>query len=111
MTSVINILFIVEKLKDGKAVINLKPCGVCKEQIVEIIQAPLKDETSLETVLYKIIQNKDKKLKLNFDSFHISCPTCNDKRENVSFMDLSAEELEVLNNTPVSDIYLTVNPI
>jgi hypothetical protein len=102
---------IVEKLKDGKAIINLKPCGVCKEQIIEIIQAPIKDETSLETVLYKIIQNKSKDLKIKYDSFMISCPNCRDKKEGASYMEVPPEEIEILNETPLSNIYLTVNPI
>jgi hypothetical protein len=101
---------IVQKLDDGKTVINLKKCGKCNQNIIELFKAPIRG-SSFEDLLYEIIQDKSNTLKVQFDGFSILCPSCGEAKKDISYLELEEEEVKMLNETPISNIFVTVNPI
>ena len=100
----INLLFI-EKLHD-KVVINLSRCLRCKN-LIEEFRIPMEGE-SAENILYNILQDREKNFQLKFQEVQVQCPQCHNAVENVTYFKASPEELELLNNTPLANILLTV---
>ena len=72
-----------------------------------MFQVPV-EEDSYDSLIYKIMQDKDRSLKVKFADFKVMCPQCQDKEEGSTFLRLTEDELEELNNTPVSKILVTV---
>jgi hypothetical protein len=101
---------IVQKLDDGKVVINLKKCGKCNQNIIELFKAPIRG-SSFEDLLYEIMQDKSNSLKVEFDGFSILCPSCGEAKKDISYLELEEKEVKMLNETPISNIFVTVNPI
>lgn len=111
-----NILLVVEQLSedkeyDGRILINLKMCGKCRENIMELFRIPMAEEEGMtfENLLVKIHEDdnsKKKDLKVKFEDFMVMCPSCKDKEEDITFEKIKKEDLDLLNNTPLSKIWL-----
>ena len=109
-----NILLVVEQLSEDKeysrVLINLKMCVKCRENIMELFRIPMAEEgMTFEDLLIKIHEDdnsKKKDLKVKFEDFMVMCPSCKDKEEDITFEKIKKEDLDLLNNTPLSKIWL-----
>ena len=105
-----NILLIVEHLKEDnndKLILNLKICGRCRgDQIMELFRIPMAEEMSFKDLLIKIHNDKRKDLKVKFEDFMVMCPVCKDKDDGITSERMNKDDLELLNNTPLSKIWI-----
>ncbi len=109
--STIKILFIEKLLQNddddnNKIAINLQRCLRCKN-LIEMFEVPLEGE-SAENVLYQILQDRERKFKLKFQALSVLCPQCKKAQENVTYLSATEDDLNLLNNTPLADIWITV---
>jgi hypothetical protein len=92
--------------EDGLVLLNLRKCGRCNS-IIELFQAPVQGD-SYDSLVYEILQDKEKTLKAKFESFTISCPQCREAQEGVTYMKLDEDDIKLMNGTPLSKIWITV---
>ena len=74
---------------------------------MELFRIPMKEEMSFEDLLYKIHGDNKKDLKVTFADFMVMCSACKDLEEDITSEKLSEKDLELLNNTPLSKVWLT----
>jgi hypothetical protein len=67
------------------------------------------DSEGYESLLYKIMQDKDNTATIGFDDFQVFCPVHKDQVANSTYLKMTEEELMLLSRTPVSKIWLTVD--
>lgn len=96
----------IEKLANEKTAINLQRCLRCKN-LIEMFEVPLEGE-SAENVLYQILQDRERNFKLKFQALNVLCPQCRKAQENVTYLSATEEQLELLNNTPLANTWITV---
>lgn len=92
---------------DNKLLIPLKKCGRCRN-VIEMFKTPIEGLTSYENAIYEILHNKD--LVIKFEDFLVSCPSCGEQHKDITYIHLGSEDLELLNKTKLTDIWLTVSP-
>lgn len=106
-------ILLLEKLSDGRLIINLRQCGKCRQNLIELFQLTLPGQISYESLLFDIYQDKNKNMKINYDGFKIMCPSCKDedKNKNITWIQASEEDLKVLNGTSLSQTWVTRDDI
>lgn len=95
------------KQLNNEVILPLKKCGKCKDNVIEMFKTPVQNMTSYENLIYEILHNKD--LVVKFEDFLISCPSCGETHKDITHIQLDQEDIELLNKTPLSNIWLTVS--
>jgi hypothetical protein len=104
-------------LSGGKGIgILVSKCGLCNNlregveySIKEVNDSPV---MSLDDLLYQIKldkQHNQGKLKITFNKFSMQCMTHKEMMPGSTSIEFSDEDLEILNNTPISKIYLAID--
>lgn len=104
----------MEKLDNGnKLMIYLRRCGKCQYNLIEEFVIPVGEECSSDELLMKMAQDKkgDPKLKVKFNGFKVQCPTCGSEKENITYLEMTPEQVELLSNTPIENIFLSRDDI
>ena len=104
----------ITKLSNDRIAINIRKCGLCTNLIegtmYSIQEANDEPITSLDDLLYKVIQDKkERTLKVTFNKFVMHCMKHGTLMPGSTSMEFTEEELKILNNTPLSKIFLSFN--
>lgn len=95
--------------QDDNVLLNLKKCGKCSN-IIELFEVPI-EGSSYDSMLYQVLQDKDKSMKVKFQEFKVMCPRCRDAQEGITFIKLGEDDLSLLNDTPLSQVYVTISNV
>ena len=98
----------IEKLTNhaDKVAINLQRCLRCRN-LIEMFEVPLEGE-SAENLIYQILQDRQRQFKLKFQALNVLCPQCKKAQENVTYLSATEDDLNLLNNTALANIWVTV---
>lgn len=99
---------LLTKVNDD-VILKIRKCMRCRENIIEMFKMQIKDQPSFETLLTDII--RDKNIKLEFDELKIVCPTCSDIMKGITYLELEEKDLELLNKTPLKNVWITLENI
>ncbi len=92
---------------EDKVIMHLQKCGKCN-RIVELMGFKAGQE-SFESLLYKIMQDRDSTLTLDFDEFHVYCPVHKDQVEHSTYLVMDADEIDLMRKTPLSKVWITID--
>lgn len=101
----------IRLIDSQRIAIPIKTCGLCGG-FIEGVEYAISEEicNSLDELLFKLLkQDKDGSMKVNFKSFTMECMTHHKQVPNSTFIEVTGEDLEKINNTPLSKIYLTLD--
>ena len=107
----------LHELSNGRGIgILVSKCGLCNNlregveySIKEINDSPV---LSLDDLLYQIKMDRKHNqgnLKITFNKFSMQCMTHKEMMPGSTSIDFSESDLEILNNTPISKIYLAID--
>lgn len=102
-------LKMIQALPDGRLVINLKLCGKCRQNLTDLFRLPTANITSLEESYLKLDTEKD--LKMKFEEFIASCPRCKETHEDITFLKMNQQELDLIANTNIDKILISRSDI
>ena len=100
----------LQVLSDDRIAIVIDKCGLCNSYI-EGVEYGLDgtEVDSLDSLLYKLTkEDRQGTRKLNFKFMNMQCPRHKKLVPNSTWKAFNDEEMEKINNTPLSKIYLTV---
>lgn len=106
----------LHELPDNRGIgIFVNKCGLCNG-LREGIEYSIKEANgspviTLDDLLYQIKQDRKSsknQLKLTFNKFSMQCMTHKNMMPGSTSIEFSDEDLEILNNTPISKIYLSI---
>lgn len=64
-------------------------------------------DSGYENTLFQILQNKD--FKLQFADLKIVCPICDERMKDVTYLQLTEDDIKLLNQTPLSDVWVSIS--
>jgi hypothetical protein len=97
---------LLNKLGDGTVTFSIKRCGGCREGVIEMFKMNVAD-IGYENMIFSIMQNKD--LKIKFEELKIVCPNCDEKMKDVTYLQLTEDDIKLLNDTPLSKVWVSLS--